>query len=324
MKVDVLRGAELTADLKRRWSELQEADPAFASPYLCPEFTAAAAAVRDDVHVGVLREGGEAVGFFPFQRGSEEDGTVVAAGVSDYQAVLVAPGVRWSAEELLRGSGLRSWAFTYLVAGQEPFRAFHDRIFTFAAMDLSRGYESYVRERRATGSRLIKDTARHRRRLEREIGPLRFELHVPDRAVLGQLMRWKTAQYLRTGKTDWFAIPWVRDLLETLHATRTEGFSGLLSALWAGDRLVAAHFGVRSRHVWHWWYPAYDRDLARHSPGLVLDFLMAEQAPALGIRRIDLGKVCDHKQRMMSTSYEMARGCARVDRRLFDHRQVPV
>lgn len=314
MKVEVLRGGELTAGLKQRWSTLQEADPAYASPYLCPELTAAAAAVRDDVHVGVLHEGGEIAGFFPFQRRGDrgEDGTVVAEGVSDYQAVVVAPGVRWSAEELLRGCGLRSWSFTYLAVDQEPFRPFHDRIFTFAAMDLSRGYDAYVLERRAAGSRLIKDTNRHRRRLERETGPLRFELDVADRAVLGQLLRWKTAQYLRTGKTDWFALPWVRGLLEALHATRNEGFSGLLSALWAGGRLVAAHFGIRSREVWHWWYPAYDRDLARHSPGLVLDLLMAEQAPALGIRRIDLGKVCEHKQRMMNASYEMARGCARI------------
>jgi CelD/BcsL family acetyltransferase involved in cellulose biosynthesis len=315
MNVEVLRGGALAPALERRWRELQDADPALASPYLCPELTAAAAAVRDDVHVGVLREGGEIVGFFPFQRSTDEDGTVVAAGVSDYQAVIAARGVRWSAEELLRGCGLRSWSFTYLVTGQEPFRPFHNQLFTFAAMDLSRGYAAWAHERRAAGSRLIKDTERHRRRLEREAGPLRFELDVAapaNLAVLHQLMGWKSAQYQRTGKTDWFAIPWVRDLLEALLTTRADGFSGLLSALWAGDRLVAAHFGIRSRHVWHWWYPAYDRGLARNSPGLVLDLLMAEQAPALGIRRIDLGKVCEHKKRLMSATYEMARGVARI------------
>ncbi|HYU35032.1 MAG TPA: GNAT family N-acetyltransferase [Thermoanaerobaculia bacterium] len=311
MNVEVVGGGELTAGLKQRWSELQESDPKFASPYLCPDFTAAAAAVRDDVHVGILHEDGEIVGFFPFQRAGD-DGTVVAEGVSDYQAVIVAPGVRWTAEELLRASGLRSWSFTYLIAGQEPFRPFHNQHFTCAAMDLSRGYAGWVEERRAAGSRLIKDTGRHRRRLEHEAGPLRFELHVEDRAVLHQLMQWKTAQYLRTGKTDWFAISWVRDLLEALHATQTERFSGLLSALWAGDRLVAAHFGIRSRRVWHWWYPAYDRSFARDSPGLILDLWMAEQASRLGIERIDLGKVCEHKARLMSATYELARGCARI------------
>jgi len=314
MNVEVVGGGELTAGLKQRWSELQESDPAFASPYLCPDFTAAAAAVRDDVHVGILREGNEIVGFFPFQRVGDS-GTVVAQGVSDCQAVVVAPGVHWTAEELLRGCGLRSWSFTYLVAGQEPFRPFHNQIFTCAAMDLSRGYAAWAEERRAAGSRLIKDTARHRRRLEREAGPLRCELHVAASscgAVLHQLMQWKSEQYLRTGKTDWFAIPWVRDLLEALHAIQTEKFSGLLSALWAGDRLVAAHFGLRSRRVWHWWYPAYDRSFARDSPGLILDLWMAEQAPRLGIERIDLGKVCAHKARLMSAAYELARGCARI------------
>ena len=315
MRLEVVRGHELTPELRRRWREIQESDPALASPYLCPELTAAAAAVRDDVYVGILHEEGEIAGFLPFQRGEDGDGTVVAAGVSDYQAVVVPPGMRWTAEDLLRGCGLRSWSFTYLVPGQEPFHPFHDQTFTFAAMDLSRGYAAWAEERRAAGSRLIKDTTRHRRRLEREAGPLRFELDVADRSVLHDLMRWKSAQYQRTGKTDWFAIPWVRDLLEALHATRSDTFSGLLSALWAGDRLIAAHFGIRSRHVWHWWYPAYDRSLARHSPGLVLDLLMAEQAPALGIRRIDLGKVCEHKKRLMNATYEMARGVARIESR---------
>ena len=311
MRVEVIPGGELTAELARRWREILATDPAYASPYVCPEFTAAAAAVRSGVFVGLLWEGGEVAGFFPFLRTGEE-GTVVAEGVCDYQAVVVAPGVAWTAADLLRGCGLRSWYFTYLAAGQEPLRPFHRQILSCAFMDLSGGYGAWERERRAAGSSLVKDTGRRRRRLEREAGPLRFELHTPDPAVLRRLMAWKSGQYLRTGKTDWFAIPWVAALVERLHTVQVPGFAGVLSALWAGDELVAAHFGLRSREVWHWWYPAYDRRFATCSPGLVLDLAMAESAEALGVTRIDLGRVCDHKRRLTGHAFELARGCAEV------------
>jgi CelD/BcsL family acetyltransferase involved in cellulose biosynthesis len=314
MRVEVIRGGELTADLRRLWRDLLPTDPAFASPYVCPELTAAAAAVRDDVFVGLLRDGGRIAGFFPFQRqgGDSGEGTVVAEGVCDYQAVVADPELAWSAGELLRGCGLRTWSFTYLAAGQEPFRPFHRQLFPCAFMDLSRGYAAWAEARRAAGSRLIKDTARHRRRLERRAGPLRFELHTADAGVLARMMAWKSDQYRRTGKTDWFAIPWVAALIERLHGVQAPGFAGLLSALWAGDELVAAHFGLRSREVWHWWYPAYDRRFAADSPGLILDLAMAEHAEALGIARIDLGRVCDHKARLMSGWHELARGRAEV------------
>jgi CelD/BcsL family acetyltransferase involved in cellulose biosynthesis len=314
MRVEVIRGGELTADLAQRWRDLLAADPAFASPYVHPELTRAAAAVRDDVYVGLLHDGSRLAGFFPFQRsgGRGDEGKVVAEGVCDYQAVVAEPGLAWSAEELLRGCGLRSWSFTYLAAGQAPFRPFHRQLLSCASMDLSQGYAAWAAARRASGSRLVKDTARHRRRLERAAGPLRFALHTADAGVLARLMEWKSAQYRRTGKTDWFAIPWVAALVERLHGLETPGFAGLLSALWAGDELVAAHFGLRSRTVWHWWYPAYDRRYAADSPGLILDLAMAEHAGSLGLERIDLGRVCDHKARLMSGCTELARGIVEV------------
>ena len=130
--------------------------------------------------------------------------------------------------------------------------------------------------------------------------------------MLARLIEWKSAQYRRTGKTDWFSIPWVAALIERLHGVEAPGFAGLLSALWAGDELVAAHFGLRSRTVWHWWYPAYDRQYAADSPGLILDLAMAGHAEAQGLERIDLGKVCDHKARLMSGCTELARGVVEI------------
>src|SRR5258707_9424166 len=104
------------------------------------------------------------------------------------------------------------------------------------------------------------------RRMEREIGPLRFVSHSNDRQLLGQVLAWKSQQYRRTGWRDLFARGWGRALVERIHGIQSESFAGLLSLLYAGDSLVAGHMGMRSRNIWHYWFPAYDRKYAKFSP----------------------------------------------------------
>jgi CelD/BcsL family acetyltransferase involved in cellulose biosynthesis len=83
----------------------------------------------------------------------------------------------------------------------------------------------------------------------------------------------------------------------------------MLSLLYAGERLVAGHFGMRGQSVWHYWFPAYDPKMAKYSPGLILLLKMAEHAPSLGVRTIDLGKGMSlYKQRLMNASVPLASG----------------
>ena len=62
----------------------------------------------------------------------------------------------------------------------------------------------------------------------------------------------------------WYAVPgkfwearenleWLRASLELLVSFADNG----------GERLVAAHLGMRSRTVWHYWFPAYDPAFAK-------------------------------------------------------------
>jgi CelD/BcsL family acetyltransferase involved in cellulose biosynthesis len=83
----------------------------------------------------------------------------------------------------------------------------------------------------------------------------------------------------------------------------------MLSLLYAGERLLASHFGIRGRTVWHYWFPTYDPLMARYSPGLILLLKMAEHAPSLGVCTIDLGKGMSlYKERLMNTSVSLAHG----------------
>jgi len=69
-------------------------------------------------------------------------------------------------------------------------------------MDLSDGYAAYVAARSGAGTEQIKKAMGLRRKLEREHGAVRIETQAADPALLQQLMRWKSAQYLASGKTD--------------------------------------------------------------------------------------------------------------------------
>jgi CelD/BcsL family acetyltransferase involved in cellulose biosynthesis len=157
-------------------------------------------------------------------------------------------------------------------------------------MDLSGGFEAYRRARHAAGSRELESTLRKCRKVEREVGPVRFEAHLPDSGLLELLIGWKREQCHRTRVADFLAAKWCASLLERAMQAKDTEFSGMLSVAFVANRPAAIHLGIRFREVLHWWVPAYDPGLAGRSPGLLLLALIAQNAESLGIRRIDLGK----------------------------------
>src|SRR5204863_131607 len=82
-------------------------------------------------------------------------------------------------------------------------------------------------------------------------------------------------------------LPWITSLLERLAECATPDFAGMVSGLYVGDRLAAAHLGLRSRTSWHYYVTSYDRELAAYSPGLIMLVSMARVAPELGLRTIE-------------------------------------
>jgi CelD/BcsL family acetyltransferase involved in cellulose biosynthesis len=291
------------------WAALQDADPALASPFFCPEYAAAVARVREDVQVAIIERDGERVGFFPFQKAAFSAGHPVGGPLSDCHGFIMRRGLDWEPRRIVRACGLAEWRFDHLPVAQAPCAPHHRGVAHSPVMDLSRGYERYAADRRAAGSEQIPKTAGLLRKLEREHGPVRFEFHAPDARSLQTLVSWKSAQYRACGKLDIFGIPWVAKVVETMHATRGPNFAGVLSALWLGERLIAAHMGLRSKTVWHYWFPAYDPAYARYSPGLILLLKMAEHAASEGLATIDLGLGrALYKQRLMSGSIALAEG----------------
>jgi CelD/BcsL family acetyltransferase involved in cellulose biosynthesis len=309
MKVTLVPGRELGSDLVAAWTRLQAANPDLVSPYFHPEFTRSIAAVQSDVEVAVVEADGAIVALFPFQREHASHALPVGGIISDYQGLICAKDFQFCPTELLRGCRLDSWDFDHLVASQSSLTPFHWSTDVSPQIDLSKGYEAYLHERRAAGSEQIKKTYNLIRRIEREIGALRFIAESTDAEALDNVLGWKSDQYRNTGKTDLFAPGWIREAIYGIWERRADGFSGALSLLYAGDRLIAGHMGMRSRNVWHYWFPAYDSRAAKYSPGLILLLKMAEYAPEAGTPIIDLGKGMNpYKERLMNSSSLLASG----------------
>jgi CelD/BcsL family acetyltransferase involved in cellulose biosynthesis len=305
----------ISGELLNAWETLRRSNPGLQSPYFSPEFTRLVAAARNDVELAVLTVAGQPVALFPYERRRWSLAGPVGSFLSDYHGLISAPDFRFAPRDLLRACGLAAWDFNHLPADQKSFTGFQRSQNRSPIINLTAGYENYVQERRAAGTEQIKKNGNLLRRLEREIGPLRFVAHSADKVLFEQLLAWKTAQFRHNGWRDIFSIPWVRQTVDGIHSTQTAEFAGMLSLLYAGDQLVAAHFGMRSATIWHYWFPSYDPAFSKYSPGVMLLLKMAEAASAMGIHTIDLG--CgehSYKERLMNGFIPTAKGSVELIR----------
>lgn len=313
MKITVVKGGELAPADVERWRKLQEGNPDLASPYFCPEFTQAVAAVRKDVFVGILEDEGQVVGYFPHQRRRFGFGGPPGSGFCDLQGVIAAPGTSWDAVELLRGCKLVSWEFSDVLVSQPAFASFHATKEQNHYLDLSAGFDQYLAAIKATGSSQAGRIKTIKRKAEAAFARVEFIPHVNDRKLLAQLLEWKSRQYRENGLRDVFAFKWTVDLLHHILDLQSESFAGIFSVLKFDDQVAAMHMGMRSRTIWHWWFPRHDRALEKHTPGILLLIKMMESCAALGLRRIDLGSGDEEfKQRLRSGGTPVAGGRVEV------------
>src|SRR5262245_59819884 len=197
MNIRVAKFETLTGDEIAAWSDIQRSEPSLDSPYFRPEFTQAVAAVRNDVEVAVLDESGRPVGFLPFQRSSWNSGRPVGGALSDFQGLIARAGINCDPLRLLRACGLFTWHFSHLVAGQTWLAPFVWKEVDSPYIDLSDGIDDYLASR-VSGCRFIARYGQKKRKLTREVGPVRCEFHQADPTTLDTCIRWKQEQYWRT------------------------------------------------------------------------------------------------------------------------------
>ena len=291
MKFDVVRPRDLGPAELAHWRDLQRRNDPRPNPFLSPEYSVAVGEVRDDAYVAVISDGAHITAFFPFERSQWPGiGRPIGAGLSDLQGMIYEPGLGLDVRALLRGCNLKVWEFDHLNPEQPIFRNHHKALHPSPVIDLSGGYDAYANDLAARSTKIYKSTLKKERRLGREVGDLWFDFDSRDTEALHTLLVWKSAQYRRTGRQDRFARPWIVRLIERLHQVNTACFVGTLGLLYAGDKLIAGNFGLRTETTMVAWFPAYDPAYARYSPGLIHRLQLCRASAAAGVTLMDLGR----------------------------------
>jgi CelD/BcsL family acetyltransferase involved in cellulose biosynthesis len=290
MEFTVVSPEQLTAADVSAWLALQ-ASSARTTPFLSPFWVQACTAVAgpDQACARVVRlhQGGETVGFFPVRVRGGAAGPV-GAPMCDYQGIAGAPDLDVDPRRLLGALAVGRLDFPSLLADQAAFARGVRGVAQSQVIDLSAGYDAYAVARRAAGTDILQDTAKKRRKLEREQGAAVFAVS-RDVAEFDQMTAWKRAQYRASGQTDIFQVGWTEALLRSLFERNAPDFGGAFFTLHVDGKLAAAHFALRQGGVLHAWFIAHDEAFARYSPGVILINEILRWAPAQGIRELDLG-----------------------------------
>jgi CelD/BcsL family acetyltransferase involved in cellulose biosynthesis len=297
MKTTVCRPEDLGRAELDRWREIRSRQPDLDSPFLAPEFMLAASRARPEARVAVVEDGQRIVAFFPFERHALGLGVPIGAGLSDCQAIICEPGFDLDTPHLLAECGLVAWHFDNLVGTQRAMVAPSSSECSSAVVDVAISFDDYL----AHDGRHSRTVFQKERKLGREIGPVRFGFGVDDDEALCRLISWKSEQYRRTGRPDRFASRATVQLIRELAQTSGPDLSGTLVTLRAGDRLVAVEFSLRSETTLAGWFPSYDPELRRYSPGAIRTLRTIEAAGLAGLQRYDLGKGTEDYKRALKT-----------------------
>jgi CelD/BcsL family acetyltransferase involved in cellulose biosynthesis len=313
LKTRVINAKDIGQKYASVWREIVAQQTCLASPHFCPELAEIYGNVRPAAQVCVVEEGSEVIGLLPFHRQSRSQATAIGGHLSDFQGAIVRPGVTWDTREVLRRAGIGRIRFTNWVEAGVSTTSSTATAFESPYINLADGFEAYRAERRHE-TRELQEGLRKARKISRDLGPLRLEMQCQDLTVLTQLLHWKSEQMVAARQCNALEIPWTKAVFQRVLESQSSTFSGMLSALWVGDELIAATMGMRSTAVIHGWVTAYSPKFSRYSPGVMLILELAQQCEQLGIDRIDMGRGDESfKTSFASGSYQVWDGMIDAD-----------
>jgi CelD/BcsL family acetyltransferase involved in cellulose biosynthesis len=282
-----------------RWRAHQRAAPALRSPYLSPEWAQIIGAVRADARVCVI-DGG--AGFMGAQRLDRFAAMGLGAPIADYQGLVAEESFRVEPRAICRALGVGRIDLVNAAPGTLARAAGADPSWIAEVGGGRELYEAALRERRGE---FVRQSDKKARKLARECGPIEFRARSSERADFETLVTWKTDQLRRTGQPDIWARPWVRRALDRCFEANSAEFSGLLFTLYAGGKLAAAAFCLRSTSVLHFWLLGHDEAFDRASPGVQLARQVIHWAGDNGIVEVDFGTGDYQYKRQLSTTQRM-------------------
>lgn len=289
MQVDIIRPSEIDATLDAAWRGFQAADRDLQSPFFTPDFCRIVGEIRGDARVAVLHDRGAVSGFFAYHQQRFGRLAPLAGQISDYHGVVGKAGARPDMRAVLAAAGAQAYDFNHAPKSQAVFAHHAFRETESPYIDLAAGFDAWFADRKAN-NRSFRELGRRTRKLERDHGPVRFIANDTSDETWAQFLDWKRASLAAMGVKFILDAGWARDVVEAIRFTDTPDFAGATSALYAGDDLVAVHFGMRSREALHWWFPSYADSWRKFSPGLILIVETLKHLDSEGRRELDFGR----------------------------------
>lgn len=295
------------------WIEIQEAQPAYRSPFYRPEFTMAVAAVRSDAAVFIARQNDRTAGFLPYVQRGGLLADPIGGYMNDFHGPIACSGMASPATSWLKAAGLRAYRFTHLPVMHPHMTTEPAIVEESPYVDLSRGYDDYLQNHLHKSRREVPVARQKLRRAIREVGPVRFTLQ-DSGDTLPLLIQWKLAQCRQAFRYSVLSEAWAQRLIERLMDCREAGFASVYSTLSLGGEPAAGLFSLRSHDTLHGCITAYNPAFAAYSPGMQLMLQVVREAATVGITRIDLGRGVERfKLCLANRSLQVGEGCVALN-----------
>ena len=292
MRFERIRPEDLSEADAQTWREIANGHPDTASPFLGPDWARLVGQCggpdADRARILVIRDGADAVGFLGARVGPFT-AKAIGAPFCDYQGLVLRSGIGLSPGQLLAGLGIARLDLQNNLMSDPILSSALRPAPPSMLIDLTGGFDAYARERKVSGSDAVTDSAKKLRKLSREHDGVTFTAGSVDPEDLATLIRWKRAQYVRSGQTDVLAPDWTRQMLERLVTSRNPHLKAILFTLYADGQAIAAHLALAGPRRLQAWIIAHDDAYRRYSPGQVLLHELTRWAADHGFVEIDLG-----------------------------------
>ncbi len=300
--------AGLTTAQRSAWRGMRAENPALASPYFALEFADLIADRRHDAQALVLSRKGRTAAILPMQLSSWGVARPLGGPLGDHHGLITADD-SLDLGAALRGSPASVFCFHGAPASQAGFAAAASQIEPSWSVDLSQGCDAWLENRRCADAKAMRNIRARQRKLAESGLDITYRLDDRRPEALAATFANKREQYRRTKAFDVFIAKWARDLINDLFEHQTPQFRGCLSTLEINGQLAAAHFGMRSQTVLHYWFPVFWPEHAKFGPGLLLFLEMAREMATSGIDTIHLGPGdMDFKRKLANASFDIASG----------------
>ncbi len=287
LSVEIRSLDELTPDEGAQWNDWARADPDLSSPYFRWEFARTAGTICPGSAVAVFKRDGRVVGYYPHQR---RGGTIqpLAAPMNDYHGIIGPKDQKPSMQEAARLLGApRFAAAAWIGEAPEQMPRHHSVV---SVVPDEGGFDAWYARRRKAFPKYFKDKERSRRGLDGAFKTVEIEIGLHDHALLERLIIEKSEQYRRTGLHDIFACGWTGQVLHALMDSDGEdGFGASMAVLRVDGRVVAMEYSMHAGRHFHLWFPVYNQEVARWSPGIVLTQETIRLGSERGYRTFDYG-----------------------------------